>query len=244
MELIKPLKDIGLNDKEARCYLALLPLNQATAYMVALRSGVKKPTAYVILESLVSKGFALKIPSQKKIKYMAKSPEECFAFASEKIKLAQEALPALMAIRNSISDKPKAYYFEGKSGLDLIDADILKIKSEVIAFTTPLFVMTENEKTSKAYIKKRIATGIQARVIGQVSAEVADLKKMDKAELRQTRMLPAELFSSEVELGICGDKVYVSNYKKKFGLIIEDKDISATLKKIFEVVWNSEKIVK
>jgi HTH-type transcriptional regulator, sugar sensing transcriptional regulator len=244
MELIKSLKDIGLSDKEARCYLALLPLNQATAYMVALRSGIKKPTAYVILESLVNKGFALKIPSQKKIKYMAKSPRECLAFVSERMKLAQEALPELMAIRNSISDKPKVYYFEDKEGLDLIDADILKLRSEIVSFTTPLFVTNENEKASKAYIKKRISAGTLARVIGQVSAEVQDLKKRDKTELRQTKMLPSELFSSEVELGICGNKVYVSNYKKKFGLIIEDKDISATLQKIFELVWSSEKIVE
>jgi hypothetical protein len=54
MDRIKALKYIGLNDKEARCYLALLPLNQATAYMVALRSRIKKPTAYVVLESLVN----------------------------------------------------------------------------------------------------------------------------------------------------------------------------------------------
>ena len=244
MERIKALKNLGLNDKEARCYLALLPLNQATAYMVALRAGIKKPTAYVVLETLVSKGFVLKMPSQDKIKYLAKSPKECLATAHEKIKAAQEALPELMAMQNSILDKPKIYFFEGRAGLHLIDEDILKTADEVISFTTPRFVMTENEKMSKEYIKKRVKAGVRARVIGQDSPEVLGLKRKDQAELRETRILPAELFSSEVEMGVCGNKVFASNYKKEFGLIIEDKDISSSLRKIFELIWNGEKIVE
>ena len=97
---------------------------------------------------------------------------------------------------------------------------------------------------SKEYIKKRVKAGVRARVIGQASPEVLGLKRKDQAELRETRILPAELFSSEVEMGVCGNKVFASNYKKEFGLIIEDKDISSSLRKIFELIWNGEKIVE
>lgn len=244
MKLIQSLENLGLNRKEAKGYLALLPLRQATAYMVAIRSGLKKPTAYVVLENLVNKGFALKIPSQEKTFYVAKSPKECFSIAKERMQSVQEALPELMAMQNSITDKPKVYFFEGKEGIDLIDEETLKNNGEVISFTTPRFISTENEKAGKAYIKKRIRMGVKARVIGEVSDEVLSLKARDKEELRQTRLLPSELFSSEVEMGICGEKVFASNYKKGFGLIVEDKDISSSLRKIFELIWNSEKIIK
>lgn len=243
MKLIESLENLGLNDKEAKCYLALLPLRQATAYMVALRSGLKKPTVYVVLENLVSKGFALKMPSQEKTFYIAKTPKECFSIAKDRMQAAQEALPELMAMQNSVGAKPKVYFFEGKEGLDLVDDDILKTNSEIISFTTPRFVVTENEKKSKEYIKKRVKAKIAARVIGQISNEMLALKKRDESELRQTRLLPIELFSSEVEMGVCGNKVFASNYKKEFGLIIEDKDISSGLRKIFEMIWNSEYII-
>ncbi|MEI7620993.1 MAG: helix-turn-helix domain-containing protein [Candidatus Moraniibacteriota bacterium] len=244
MNILKALENLGLNKKEAECYLALLPLRQATAYMVSLRSGLKKSTVYVVLENLVQKGFALKMPSQEKTFYVAKSPKECFLAAKEKMHSAREALPELMAMGNSSIDKPRVYFFEGSAGLDLVDDDILKIGEEILSFTTPQFAIIENEKTHKEYVKKRIAAGIQIRIIGQDSKGVRNLQQKDEKELRQTRILPAELFSSEVKVGVCGNKAFASNYNKKFGLIIEDNDISATLRKIFEIIWESEKIIK
>jgi len=244
MKLLQYLENLGLNDKEAKCYLALLPLHQATAYMVAIRSGLKKPTAYVILEGLVSKGFALKIPNQDKTFYIAKSPKECFLSAREKIETVREILPELMAMQNSITDKPKIYFFEGRDGIDLVDAEILKMKEDIISFTTPRFVKAEDDKNGKEYVKKRIKAGIHARVIGEMSKEILDLKSKDEKEMRETRMLPTELFSSDIELGECGGKIFISNYKKEFGIMLEDKDVCAVFKKVFEIVWNSEKIVE
>jgi sugar-specific transcriptional regulator TrmB len=244
MEYIEMLQNLGLNDKEARCYLALLPLNRATAYMVALRSGLKKPTAYVVLESLVNKGFAIKIPHQDITKYVAKSPKDCVAMIRERLNSTRDILPELMAMQNSIEDKPKVSFFEGKEGINLVDNDMLKATSEILAFTTPRFVKTEEARAGKEYIKKRVKSGIRVRAIGEVSSELEALKQKDKKELRQTRMLPVESYSSEVEIGIYDNKVFVSNYKKEFGLIIEDKDISSTLRKIFEIVWDSQKIIK
>jgi sugar-specific transcriptional regulator TrmB len=72
MELLEPIRNMGLDEKEARIYLTLLQLKKATAYYVALKSGLKRTTTYATLDTLVDKGFVLKIPDEKKELYMAK----------------------------------------------------------------------------------------------------------------------------------------------------------------------------
>ena len=79
MELIKSLKNLGLNEKEARVYVALLQLGKATAYSVAKHSGLKKPTTYVILDDLIDKGIVSKVPRAKIMQYTAISPEDLFS---------------------------------------------------------------------------------------------------------------------------------------------------------------------
>ena len=65
-DLLKNLGQIGLTDKQAKVYLALLSLESSTAYEIAQHCEVKKPTVYVILEELRQKGLVLKVPHAKK----------------------------------------------------------------------------------------------------------------------------------------------------------------------------------
>ena len=106
MKSIEALISLGLNEKEAKAYLALLPLAKATAYTIAMRSGLKKPTAHVVLDNLVSKGFALKIPYKRKHCFMAKSPRECLSLIKKKIATAEEMLPELLAIQKQMKKRP------------------------------------------------------------------------------------------------------------------------------------------
>jgi sugar-specific transcriptional regulator TrmB len=65
MDLIQSLKNLGLNEKEAKVYVALLQCPGATAYLIARHSGLKRPTTYVVLEDLIDKGVVTKIPRAK-----------------------------------------------------------------------------------------------------------------------------------------------------------------------------------
>ncbi len=117
MELIEGLLNLGLTEKEANVYLALLGLEKATAYTVGIRSKLKNATAYVVLNNLVSKGFALKIPQKDKHYFIAKSPRECIAIAQEKLSTTKEMLPELLAIQKKADEKVSVAYFEGFEGI-------------------------------------------------------------------------------------------------------------------------------
>ena len=53
MEMEKIFENLGLTPKEAKVYMTLSGLGSSTAYLVAQRSGLKKPTTYVVLDSLI-----------------------------------------------------------------------------------------------------------------------------------------------------------------------------------------------
>ena len=46
METIEALKNLGLNEKEAKVYLALLQTGKSKAYVVSKYSGLKKTTNF------------------------------------------------------------------------------------------------------------------------------------------------------------------------------------------------------
>jgi hypothetical protein len=112
-----------------------------------------------------------------------------------------------------------------------------------VGFTTPRFVTTDQQRLGREYIRRRVALGNRVRVVGELCPEILELQKRDKAELRETRVLPRELYSSEVEIAIYGNKMYVADYKEEFGFIIEGSDIAQAMKRIFEIVWESGKVI-
>ena len=67
VEAIELLKEFELNTYEARCYLALLELESATAPEVAKASGVPPQRVYDSLSSLVKKGFIQEVNSKPKL---------------------------------------------------------------------------------------------------------------------------------------------------------------------------------
>ena len=112
MEHIKTLILLGLSEKEAEVYLALLALGKATAYAIAKRSGLKRPTVYMLLDQLRLKEVVLKIPNAKKQLFIAKDPSELGRIATERLNDAQRGLREISALAHGRTES-KILYFEG-----------------------------------------------------------------------------------------------------------------------------------
>ena len=64
------LRDIGLSEKEATMYIALLRYGRQTISLLARKTSFNRGTAYVILHQLLEKGLAKK-SSKGKVQYFA-----------------------------------------------------------------------------------------------------------------------------------------------------------------------------
>ncbi len=244
MNINETLVLFNLDEKESAIYLAALETGIATAREIAKKAGIQRTYFYDLSEKLLKLGLLQQISKGKKRYFQAAEPEKLLEMQEERLKELRNALPELKALQNTEGQKPKVYFFEGRAGIDQVNEDTLKYKNDYVALTTPRFISANEEKLSREYINKRKSLGIKIRVIGEVSPEVARIKSRDEEELRETKMLPKDLFSSEVEIGMYGNKVFFANYKDQFGLIVEDSEISKTLKNIFEIIWKGGFVIE
>lgn len=243
METETILEQMNLRPEETRIYLAALELGASSASDIAKKAKIQRTYFYDLSKKLIQNGFLKQSKEGKKTVYFSEDPEKILELERKKLVLLEKVLPELNAIRNTIGKKPRISFFEGSEGVDYINNDTLKYKGEIVGFTTPRFVKYKNERLSKEYIHNRVTLKNRVRVIGEVSSELASLRQRDKEELRETRMLPKSIFTSEIEIGIYGNKMFVLDYAQEIGFIIESAEIAKVFKMIFEIVWSSGKIV-
>ncbi|MCG2690241.1 hypothetical protein L6252_03105, partial [Candidatus Parcubacteria bacterium] len=119
----KQLTNVGLSDKQAGVYLALLELGPSTVSEVSRRAGINRTTGYDILEMLVAEQLVSPLGKGKIKKYVAENPEKIINFAQNQIKRAQDILseakklaPQLKSIYQK-KEKPIVRFYEGKEGI-------------------------------------------------------------------------------------------------------------------------------
>jgi len=251
MEQIEAMINMGLTEKEAKAYLALLPLAKATAYTIATRSGLKKPTAHVILDNLVSKGFALKIPFKRIHYFIAKSPKECLTIAQEKISIAENMLPELMASQKKSDEKASVSYYEGLDGIKEMYGQLIKTmknkpenKRDFVAFfahqkDTPEFLqrywLKSNEELNNNKIKRRAVTTFDKSI--QKYLEKETMKNFGL----EMKALSEKDYSSNISIEIYENFTQIISHRHIQGILIENKDIANVMKQIFYLVWNLTK---
>ncbi len=244
MELNEILANLGLDRREAALYLAALGLGEASASDIAKKAGIQRTYFYDISEKLIKSGFLRQVVKGKKRLFVALEPEKLLELEEKRFKQLKNALPQFKTLFNTKGQKSKIFYYEGIEGVRHIINDSLSFKGEVLFFETPHIVALDQQKLLKEYIKKRMALGLKARVIGELSPEIINMKERDGNEMRETRILPNSIFNSDVEIGIYGNRIYIIDFKNEFGFIVEDSNIAHVLKKLFEIVWASGKIIE
>lgn len=242
MNTQEALQVIGLNEKESAVYAALLQLGRASAYGVAQKSGLKKPTTYVILDELIKKGVVARIPREKKQLYMARSPKDVFAVAQEKFDLAKQKLPELLAITKGGNAKVNVVYFEGIAGIKrLLEYRIKEFEGkELIGFWA---TDREAPKELQDYFKNEYGAKnknhrITMRGIVPADEKLRHYRQADASYNREMKTVPSEQYSSEVAIDTIGDLVRIQDYKNLQGVAIENADVAKTMREIFEMAWS------
>ena len=239
MEYVEQLINLGLNEKEAKVYLALLSMEKDTAYSIAIKSGLKKPTTYVILEDLVKKGFVLKIPQKKKSLYFAKPPQECVAIFQQRVNEVKEILPELLAIQKKDGEKVNVSYFDGPEGVKEVYKDTLKHEGEFVAFGSENMVNVLGNEWMDNFIKERVKRKISVRaIVPQTEYYEKNLSEKNEEQLREMKITDAKEFPFSIEIDVYGkSKVSLISAKESMAAIIDSTEVHKTMKSIFELLW-------
>ncbi|MEN9558604.1 MAG: hypothetical protein RL141_973 [Candidatus Parcubacteria bacterium] len=242
MSLTNALESLGLSDKQARLYLALLEHGEGTAYEAAKRSGIKKPTAYVLLEEMVERRVVKKILSAKAMHYAALDPVDIFVHARGKLDRAEAVLPELRALAKTENKKVHAEYYEGPAGVQEMYQRLFNDKTakDGIAFyahgrDTSSEIMNYWIEVNKEFMKR----GIKRRAVTTDDPSIKDYleSKITPPEFMRLKALSPTIYDSNISIEVFGSHTHILSHKYLQGIVINNPDIADALKQIFEIVW-------
>jgi len=238
--MIQLLIGIGLSKEQAKTYLAVLELGEATVQEIAKKSSVKRTSTYYILEQLESQGFAYKTKQRKKTFYIAEKPEELLESFRSRVEKFNKNITGFKAIENQRPKKPRVYLLEGVDGFKKVWQMIFSsgIK-EYLIIVDPREMLTfiSSGYITKKIIKEKLRLGIKSRQLVAFSEYAKEIVAKDKKENRISKILP-HVYKISFTTIIFDDKVaFISPHRENLILIIESNDFSKTQRTIFEALW-------
>lgn len=239
MEVVEVLNKIGLSDKEASVYLALLELGTASVMSIASKAELKRPTTYLILDDLESRGLVSQVPQNKKALYVAEAPEKLFSDLQKKQELLKRFLPSLEALHNQKKEKPQVQLFQGKEGM-LEVYDKIYASGEVWFYGT----LGDLEKTfpvvTKEVSKRAREHRLKVReILTGTPADIAYAKTVVLDNFYDMRISPPGL-GFFTDNAIFGNSVAFFSFNVQlFAVVITSRDIVESLKSLYTMAWQS-----
>jgi sugar-specific transcriptional regulator TrmB len=225
-------------------YLACLKLGSASIWDISETSGVKRTTCYVVMDDLISKGMASLSRDKKRTVYDVITPNELFFNIKNKQNQFAESISELNALSSQIRSKPNIRMFEGIEGVKQAYDITLSLTegSEFIVYGTPDVFYNYTDMMQK-YLKNRLDRKIRVRAISPDKENLGEITKNNEKELRQTRVLPQNIFDQRTEVCILPDKIiYIAHSEEKpFATVIENLTLATEEKNRFEILWSIAK---
>lgn len=240
--ITKDLEQLGLSEKEAKVYLAVLELGEVNIQKIAQKSGIKRTTVYDVINSLKEKRLLTEIAKGKKTLFSAEDPRKLEGQLDEKKEMLKKILPELLSITNLLDKKPTIKFYEGNEGIKEVYKDTLNYPDqELLAWVSQEAVVGFDVGwLDKYYLAKRLAKKIWVRAIAPDVPEMQKYKGLDEKSLRKTKLISAGEFSFEVEINLYGkNRIAIMSFVEKMGLVIESPKLYRTLKSVFELNWKS-----
>ncbi len=243
--MIEALKLLGVKEKPAQVYSALLALGASGVKDVAKKANLKRPMVYVYLEELIRDGLVQKTPIGKKEYYQAVSPKFLESRLEQNLLAFKKEMPELELLHEQGKGRPKVTIFEGEKGINQVYEEVKKTKE--LLFWSDLFAVEKLfpdafRKINQATIENRIYTR-------EIIADTADAR----ASARRWAVTAGELYVPRLAAGpIFNDSVIYDDVVAFFRLEqhnlfvvrLEDPTIAVTMKTLFEMAWQSAKPFK
>ena len=236
----KQLESLGLTGKEAKLYLSALKLGTFSVAEIADKSGVKRPTCYLILNQLMKRGLVSLVPKFRKLVYSIEPPDILLKQVEDGFLIARSLIPKLHTLYKAEKEKTMIRFYYGQRGIQNIYWDIMKsgVKENFYIGSIKELVEMAGEDFMDEWIKERIKRGIKTFSIRMKKSEV--IKKLyqeTKGALREIRYAPEDIYIPDTILIYANRVAIISTKKANFGFVIESEEFFKTMKGLFDVLW-------
>lgn len=239
-------QNLGLSDKEAAVYVAILELGESTVNPIAKRSGVKRTSIYNFIDHLVELGLIEVAVVRNRKHYKARSPEYLATLQERRWQEVKEAIPQFMSLFNVSTNKPKISYFEGPEQVRQIIVEELRHK--MIRFIWPMQEVAEmigGTSFMTKHIQHLQERGIQNRIIRfpEQDVEYEGWQNRTPRETWREIRYAKEGTTFPMAVGIYDDNTvaFITSKKEGFGIMIESTELAQAMTYLFELFWAEAK---
>ena len=245
--LKKTLNKLGLSKHETGVLLVLLQKENLKVQTIAKLAHLNRTTTYGVLQTLMKKGLVQStdhfgtsefqsIEPKLLLNYIDRKQEEL----NERKKEIKELLPELKRLQSKSDVFPRIQVFEGIEGIKQAYEDTLENNKEkqLLDFTgTDAVFKHMGKEWVDYYVKKRARLEIKCIDIAPDTEWAQKSKKRDDELFRITKLMP-EKYLFNTEIAIYDEKVAIFSFSEDqpIALIIEDKNISHTMKTLFKYI--------
>ena len=243
--MIKKLIELGLTEKQAKAYLALLELWLEKSSVIANKAEIKRTTIYQILDELFFM-WIISYTTKWKIKYYkALNPQKLVSLMQSKKEKAINLVPQLENLINlSSHNKPKISFFSWIEWVKNIYEDSLinnknkKIYQIINVNAVGKFIWKD---FLKKYIEKRVNLGITAYAIHPIVWDIQNnIYWKNSNELKRiVRYAVPKIFGSSIIMIYNNKVAVVSNTKENSWFLIESLDFVKSQKAFFDFIWEA-----
>lgn len=243
--LEKYLQELGLSEKEAQIYLALLQVDNESIQDLAKRTGINRTTVYPVLETLEKKGLVSEVQVGKKTNYEAAAPERLETFVErqrvvleERSERLKDIIPQIKGLQREKGERPVIKFFEGRDGAISAYEEFYSFADDVekdgfFIMNTDLLksVFNEKELTRFREIRKN------KKISGTVIYNNHDGNRKFDSVFNSKHISQEFLISTDI--GIVDDKVIISTLGDRVtSMLIQSKDFSDTLASLVKYILN------
>lgn len=254
--LLRKIEDLGLQANEARVYLSLLEIGEATVTQICKNAGLNRTTGYDVLERLCLYGIVNKGVGGKKRLYIAESPVHLNQFLENKKRRAERRLQEFKNILPELKSiyktelKPVIKIVEGVEAMKQMAYNELDAKGVIYSLVNLKNYAEVFDEMGTHRSLERFKRGIKERCLS-IDSDTArkwhhktynDKKK--RQENTEYRWLPWDKrYSTAGEVAVYNDKVMgiLSKSSENVAFEIQSQTFADFLKIIFEMAWKATK---
>jgi len=243
----KFLIEMGLSEKEASIYMALLQSDFMGVADISKETKINRTTVYPVLEYLMSKGLVQEIEIKGKTKFKAESPERLESYIyQQKDQLReiegklQDMIPQFKSVMHRNGDRPIVELYEGKESILKAVRGITKNQNsedEIYnIYSRDLVEKHFDPKDLKPLKKDRVQKNITSNVIYAYS------KGIYKSQAGNRFKVNGKDYPIDAEINVRGDIINIFTMGESLNSIfIKNKDAATTLRTLFKLAFNSLK---
>jgi sugar-specific transcriptional regulator TrmB len=251
-QLISHIEDLGLSNKEARVYVACLMTGPAAVQRIADQAGIKRVTAYVILESLVGLGLVSQSVKGKKTLFIAEEPTNLRRLLDKRAQELKDQqsnfesiLPELAGLKTLPAESPDIKFYDSADGIKSLFSTFYTEHGHEVDRVHGISNVDQLHSFFPEIAKananpERVKNKVPSRIIYSTTRGPI-LHDGDKAANRESRFVPLDKYPLNGDINIVGPYVILVSFTgpRPLGLSIHSQEIADGMRAFFDVAWDN-----